>query len=121
MVSAKNSYHGSLNPRAQFREAMTIEQVLASPMIAEPLTRPMCSPIGDGAAAVVIVSERKRRELGLTAPVRVRSSVLRSGWDHPSGSDGLSEVLTGIRPPSRVAPEATRPPPSPFGQRPIDS
>lgn len=94
MVSAKNSHHGSLNPRAQFREAMTVEQVLASPMVAEPLTRPMCSPIGDGAAAVVIVSERKRRELGLTAPVRVRSSVLRSGWDHPSGGDGLSEVCS---------------------------
>ncbi len=94
MVSAKNSYHGSLNPRAQFREALTVEQVLASPMIAEPLTRPMCSPIGDGAAAVVIVSERKMRELGLARPVRVASSVLRSGWDHAPGADGLSEVCS---------------------------
>ena len=92
MISAKNSYHGSLNPRAQFREAMTVEEVLAAPMIAEPLTRPMCSPIGDGAAAVVIVSERKKRELGLTKAVRVASSVLRSGWDHDAGSEGLSEV-----------------------------
>ena len=94
MVSAKNSYHGSLNPRAQFREALTVEEVLASPMIAEPLTRPMCSPIGDGAAAVVIVSERKMRELGLKRPVRVAASVLRSGWDHPAGADGLSEVCS---------------------------
>jgi acetyl-CoA acetyltransferase len=92
MISAKNSYHGSLNPRAQFREAMTVEEVLAAPMIAEPLTRPMCSPIGDGAAAVIIVSERKKRELGLTKAVRVSSSVLRSGWDHDAGSEGLSEV-----------------------------
>ena len=93
MVSAKNSFHGSLNPRAQFREAMTVEQVLASPMIAEPLTRPMCSPIGDGAAAAVIVSERKMRELGLIRPVRVVTSVLRSGWDH-AGGEGLSEVCS---------------------------
>ena len=50
-VSAKNSFHGSLNARAQFREALSVEDVLAAPMIAEPLTRPMCSPIGDGAAA----------------------------------------------------------------------
>jgi len=92
MISAKNSYHGSLNPRAQFREAMTVEEVLASPMIAEPLTRPMCSPIGDGAAAAVIVSERKMRELGLSKAVRVAASVLRSGWDHDAGSEGLSEV-----------------------------
>ena len=92
MISAKNSYHGSLNPRAQFREAMTVEEVLASPMIAEPLTRPMCSPIGDGAAAAVIVSERKMLEFGLSRAVRVAASVLRSGWDHDAGSEGLSEV-----------------------------
>ncbi len=92
MISAKNSYHGSLNPNAQFHEAMTVEEVLAAPTIAEPLTRPMCSPIGDGAAAAVIVSARKLRELGLTGAVRVASSVLRSGWDHDAGGEGLSEV-----------------------------
>ncbi len=92
MISAKNSFHGSLNPRAQFRESMTVEEVLAAPMIAEPLTRPMCSPIGDGAAAAIIVSERKMRELGLSRPVRVTASVLRSGWDRDYDSEGLSEV-----------------------------
>ncbi|GGO89439.1 thiolase [Marinobacterium nitratireducens] len=84
-VSAKNSYHGSLNPRAQYREALTVEQVLAAPEIAYPLTLPMCSPIGDGAAAVVLVSERKARQLGLVNPVKVASSVLRSGWDPVEG------------------------------------
>jgi acetyl-CoA acetyltransferase len=93
-VSAKNSYHGSLNPRAQFREALTVEQVLAAPTIAEPLTRPMCSPIGDGAAAVVLVSEAKARALGIKRPVRVVSSVLRSGWDHAYGEDGAGEVCS---------------------------
>lgn len=92
MVSAKNAYHGSLNPRAQFQEALSVEQVLASPMIAEPLTRPMCSPIGDGAAAAIIVSERKMRQLAQATPIRVLSSVLRSGWDHDAGEPGLSEV-----------------------------
>jgi len=91
-ISAKNSFHGSMNPRAQFREELTVEQVLAAPMIAEPLTRPMCSPIGDGAAAAIIVSERKSKELGLRKPVRVVSSVLRSGWDHGGDEPGLSEV-----------------------------
>ncbi len=85
-VSAKNSLHGNLNPRAQFREVMTIEQVLAAPMIDEPLTRPMCSPIADGAAAVVLVSERKARQLGLPSPVRVAASVLHSGWEHEAGA-----------------------------------
>lgn len=93
-VSAKNSFHGSLNARAQFREALTIEDVLASPMIAEPLTRPMCSPIGDGAAAVVIVSEKKAKEMGLTNPVKAVSSVLRSGWDRAPGEGSVADLCT---------------------------
>jgi acetyl-CoA acetyltransferase len=93
-VSAKNSLHGSLNPRAQFREALTVDQVLAQPMIAEPLTRSMCSPIGDGAAAAVVMSERKARELGVTRPVRAVSSVLRSGWDHGPGEPGTTDVCS---------------------------
>jgi acetyl-CoA acetyltransferase len=91
-VAAKNAYHGSLNPRAQFREALTVDEVLAAPMIAEPLTRPMCSPIGDGAAAVVVVSERKARELGLRRPIGVVASVLRSGWDHGGDEPGAAEL-----------------------------
>jgi acetyl-CoA acetyltransferase len=84
-VSAKNSFHGSLNPRAQFREVLSVDEVLGAPLIDAPLTRPMCSPIGDGAAAAVVVSERKARQLGLERPVRVVSSVLHSGWDHEPG------------------------------------
>ena len=87
-VTAKNSFHGSLNPRAQFQQAMTVEEVLAAREIIDPLTLPMCSPIGDGAAAVVVVSERKARELGLSKPVRVMSSVLVSGYDEQA--DDLS-------------------------------
>ncbi len=93
-VSSKNSFHGSLNPRAQFRDCLSVEDVLASPMIAEPLTRPMCSPIGDGAAAVVLVSEAKARELGIQKPVRVVSSVLRSGWDHALDEEGAGELCS---------------------------
>jgi acetyl-CoA acetyltransferase len=84
-VTAKNAFHGSLNPRAQFQVAMSIEEVLASREIVWPLTLPMCSPIGDGAAAVVVVSERKAKELGLSKPVRVLSSALVSGFDEEEG------------------------------------
>jgi acetyl-CoA acetyltransferase len=92
MVSAKNSFHGSMNPRAQFREVMTVEEVMAAPMIAEPLTRPMCSPIGDGAAAVVLVSQKKARELGIQKPVKLVTSVLVSGWDHGIEEEGTAEI-----------------------------
>jgi acetyl-CoA acetyltransferase len=90
-IAAKNSYHGSMNPRAQFREVMSVAEVLAAPMIAEPLTRPMCSPIGDGGAAVVVMSERKAREVGART-VRVVASVLHSGWDHGADEPGTVEV-----------------------------
>lgn len=91
-VAAKSSHNGHLNPRAQFREELTVQDVLAAPMIVEPLTRPMCSPIGDGAAAVVLVSPRKAAELGIAQPVTVRSCVLRSGWDHGFEEEGAAEV-----------------------------
>jgi acetyl-CoA acetyltransferase len=91
-IAAKNSYHGSMNPRAQFREVLSVADVLAAPMIAEPLTRPMCSPIGDGAAAVVVMNERKAREVGVRNTVRVVSSVLHSGWDHGADEPGTVEV-----------------------------
>jgi acetyl-CoA acetyltransferase len=84
-VTAKNAFHGSLNPRAQFQTPMTIEEVLAAREIVYPLTLPMCSPIGDGAAALIVVSERKARELGISKPVRVLSSALVSGYDEQAG------------------------------------
>ena len=87
-VSAKNSYHGSLNARAQYQQEVSVQEVLDSREIVWPLTLPMCSPIGDGAAAVVLVSEKKARELGIASNgVRVASSVLGSGWDYTNDND----------------------------------
>ena len=80
-VTVKNSRHGALNSRAQFQKAMTIEEVLGAREILWPLTLPMCSPIGDGAAAVVLVSERKAKAMGLSKMVRVMSSALVSGFE----------------------------------------
>lgn len=88
-VPVKNSRHGALNPRAQFRDVVSVEQVLAAREIVWPLTLPMCSPIGDGAAAVVLVSEKKARELGITDPVRIVASNLQTSWDYPKGEDSL--------------------------------
>ncbi len=83
-VAAKNHTHGSLNPYAQFQTPRTPQEVLASPLIAEPLTRMMCSPIGDGAAAVVLSSAERARKL-TRRPVWVRASVLSSGRDREEG------------------------------------
>jgi acetyl-CoA acetyltransferase len=92
MIAAKNSFHGSLNERAQFRDVLTVEQVLGARSIVDPLTLPMCSPIGDGAAAVVVVSERKARQLGLRHPVRVAASALVSGWDFEQAGESVGAL-----------------------------
>ena len=78
-VAAKNHTNGSLNPKAQFQRARTLEEVLAAPMIADPLTRLMCSPVGDGAAAAILVSAAFTRRRAGGWPVTVAASVLSSG------------------------------------------
>lgn len=55
--AAKNHTNAVDNPRAQYRFPLTIEQVLEDRMVAAPLTRAMCAPIGDAAAAVVVCSQ----------------------------------------------------------------
>lgn len=87
-IAAKNHTNGSLNPHAQYQTPRTMEEVLAAPMIAEPLTRMMCSPIGDGAAAVLVASEAKARQL-TSKPVFVRASVLGSSSKHDPDAAGI--------------------------------
>ncbi|KKQ29771.1 MAG: Acetyl-CoA acetyltransferase [Candidatus Levybacteria bacterium GW2011_GWA2_37_36] len=56
-VSVKNHFHGSFNPKAQFKSIITVGDVMRSGKIADPLKLLDCSPISDGAAAVVITSD----------------------------------------------------------------
>lgn len=89
-IAAKNHTHGSLNPHAQFQTPRTMEDVLASPMIAEPLTRMMCSPIGDGAAALVLTSADLAKKF-TAKPVYVKASVLGSGKDRNPTDPEITE------------------------------
>jgi len=73
-VSVKNHYHGSLNPLAQFNKLVSLQEVLDSPMIADPLTLYSCCPSSDGAAALVL--RRARRG---PRDQRLAASVLTSG------------------------------------------
>jgi len=82
-VAVKNHRHGSLNPNAQYRDLVTVEQVLGSRPIANPLTLLMCSPLGDGAAAVLLSSEDYARSRRADA-VRLLASVLVSGRHEPA-------------------------------------
>ncbi len=88
-VAVKNHFNGSLNPHAQYRERYSLEDILASPMVAEPLTRLMCAPIGDGAAAAILVSADRAPQY-TTKPVWVRASVLVSGSDTRAQDGGIA-------------------------------
>jgi acetyl-CoA acetyltransferase len=79
-VAVKNSRNAALNPYAQRPKARSLEEVLAPPKISGMFTRLQCCPIGEGAAAAIVVSESALDSLGLNRDraVRVRSSVLRS-------------------------------------------
>lgn len=66
-VAVKNHYHASLNPHAQFHRPITLEQVMRSSRIADPLKLLDCSPISDGAAAVVITSKKTARGVRIAA------------------------------------------------------
>jgi len=81
-VAAKNSAHGALNPKAQYQRALTRSEVLASRVVAPPMTMLMCSPIADGAAALVLrAADRVSSSDGV---VRIRACALGSG--RPGGS-----------------------------------
>ena len=89
-VAQKSHRNGSLNPLAQYRETYSIEQILAAPMVTPPLTRLMCSPISDGAAALVVCSEGYARRLGADR-VRIAASVLRSAGPQTDSGEGIVE------------------------------
>jgi len=81
-VSVKNRRHAALNPLAGFGRDVTVAEVLASPMIADPLTRLQCCPNADGAAAALVGSPAVARRLGRA--VDVDAAVLCSGsYENP--------------------------------------
>lgn len=77
-VSVKNHHHSTLNPKAMYQIETPLETVMNAEMISYPNTKLMCSVNVDGAAAAVLVSEKKAKQLGMKRAVRVKASVLTS-------------------------------------------
>jgi acetyl-CoA acetyltransferase len=92
-VSVKNRKNGALNPDAQMRKPVTVEEVLASRMVAEPFTLLQCCPTGDGAAAILLASSAVAKQIRGDA-IEVRASHLTSG-----------RLMTGFR--DMTSPEIT--------------
>jgi len=89
-VSVKAHRHGALNPKAQYGARLSTAQVLHSRLIADPLRLLMCSPISDGAAALVLANRAGLARMHAD-PVRVLASTLVSGRDRAPGEPSAVE------------------------------
>lgn len=106
--ASKNHHHGSLNPKAQYRFDVSVDQVLADREISFPLTRSMCAPIGDGAAAAILCSEAALKNFPAhvqARAVKVLTSKLSGGKYRKLDEPGLSKIAadkayaaTGLKP-----------------------
>ncbi len=76
-IAVKNHHHSTMNPKARYQIETPLEEVMNAEMISYPNTKLMCSANVDGAAAAVLMSEKKVKELGLMSQaVKIRASVL---------------------------------------------
>jgi acetyl-CoA acetyltransferase len=90
-VAVKNHGNGAKNPFAQRQQARTLEEVLGGRAVSGRLTTLQCTPVGEGAAAVIVASEDAIRRLGIAGdkPIRVTGSAARSQrvYDEPTRFD----------------------------------
>lgn len=98
LVSAKAHDFGALNPNAQYRKRLSVEEILASRMIADPIRLLECCPNTDGAAAVILCSPEYAARFAASArrEVRITASVLHSG-DYAYKRDDLTSMQLGAR------------------------
>ncbi len=79
LIPVKNKSNAARNPLAHFRQAITVADVLESRPIADPLRLHDCSPVTDGAAAVILMSDEMARKHGGGRSIKLAASTLRSG------------------------------------------
>jgi len=82
-VAAKSHWHSQFNPLSQYRNALSIEEILAAPGVAWPLTVPMCAPISDGAAAAIVCADKCLSRFSSKRSIRVLAAESQSGRDRP--------------------------------------
>jgi len=93
-VAVKNHRNGAYNPYAQRQKVRTLEEVMAPPVISGVLTRLQCTPVGEGAAAVIVMSEDgiTRHRIDRRRAIRVVASASRS--EEASGRENFDVALT---------------------------
>jgi len=90
-AASKSHFHSTMNPLAQYRHDMSVDDILNDKLVAWPLTRAMCAPISDGAAAIVVCSADALARFGRGRAVEVMGTALVSGSNR--AHDDLSRHL----------------------------
>jgi acetyl-CoA acetyltransferase len=93
LVAVKNRTAAQRNPKAQYRDPITLDDVLGSKEVVSPLHLLDCCPTGDGAAAAVLVNEAGAERLGVEPRIRVAASVIGSGYYRGQDRDMTSFSL----------------------------
>jgi acetyl-CoA C-acetyltransferase len=112
-VSVKNHRHGALNPKAQFRREVTADEVMASSLVADPLRLFHCSPVSDGAAAVLLCPLDRAKEF-TDRPVKILASGFATGpmaladRDDPAFLDAVSLSAGRAYKMAGIAPDAVQ-------------
>jgi acetyl-CoA acyltransferase len=97
-IASKNHFHSTMNPNAQYQNAMSIEEVLAGRVVLWPLTVPMCSALGDGSAAAILCSADFLKRLKSPRPVKILASAMGSHSNRPySDEDKDISKLVGLK------------------------
>jgi acetyl-CoA C-acetyltransferase len=99
LVAVKNHRYGAMNPLAHLQHEINVEQVLGSKMIAWPLRLYDCCPITDGAAALVLASEEKMKELGVEVPVWIETI----GYSSDTANLSKRESYVGLEASARAS------------------
>jgi len=91
-VNAKARQHAANNPYALFRETLTVEEILASPEVFDPLTRYQCCPPTCGAAAAIVCSDDFAKKKGISNPVYIAAQTMRTDYESSFGDSMIKMV-----------------------------
>jgi len=95
-VSVKNHRHSVNNPRSQYREACTLDEVLASRLVYDPLTILQCCPTSDGAGAAILCSQEFANKHGISRPVRIVAQAMATDRMEDFSMGALGMIGVGM-------------------------
>lgn len=95
-VSVKNHRHSVNNPRSQYQEACSLEEVLASRMVYDPLTLLQCCPTSDGAGAAIVCSEEFANKQAISKPVKIIAQAMTTDFPEDFATGPLGWIGVGM-------------------------